>query len=197
MLTELLNDYQVILASQSPRRQHLLTELGIPFEILVNHDLEETYPDGLSKDEIPVYLAKLKARAAMPNISDKTLLITADTIVWLEGKVVNKPLDHADAIRILHSLSGNMHEVITGVCLTLPDTQHTFFASTFVYFSDLTDSEISYYIDKWQPLDKAGAYGIQEWIGYIGIERIEGSYFNVMGLPVQRLYKELKSFLSF
>jgi len=160
MIRELLNDYQVILASQSPRRQHLLTELGIPFEIMVNHDLEETYPEGLTKEEIPVYLAKLKAGAAMPVISDKTLLITADT------------------------------------CLTLPDKQHTFFASTFVYFSDLTEGEISYYIDKWKPYDKAGAYGIQEWIGYIGIERIDGSYFNVMGLPVQRLYQELKTLLS-
>jgi len=173
-----------------------LTELGIPFEIIVNHDLEETYPEGLAKEEIPVYLAKLKAGAAMPVISDKTLLITADTIVWLEGQVVNKPVDHADAISILHRLSGNMHEVITGVCLTLPDKQHTFFASTFVYFSDLTEGEISYYIDKWKPYDKAGAYGIQEWIGYIGIERIDGSYFNVMGLPVQRLYQELKTLLS-
>ncbi len=196
MIGELLNDYQVILASQSPRRQHLMTELGIPYEIIVNHDLEETYPEGLSKEEIPVYLAKLKAGAAMPEISDKALLITADTIVWLEGQVVNKPVDHEDAISILHRLSGNMHEVITGVCLTLPDKQHTFFASTFVYFSDLTENEISYYIDKWQPYDKAGAYGIQEWIGYIGIERIDGSYFNVMGLPVQRLYQELKSLLS-
>jgi len=196
MIGELLNDFQVILASQSPRRQHLMTELGIPFEIIVNHDLEETYPPGLTKEEIPVYLARLKARAAMSEVSDKTLLITADTIVWLEGQVVNKPVDHADAIRILHLLSGNMHEVITGVCLTLPDKQHTFYASTFVYFSDLTENEISYYIDKWQPYDKAGAYGIQEWIGYIGIERIDGSYFNVMGLPVQRLYQELKTLLS-
>jgi septum formation protein len=196
MVADLLNDYKVILASQSPRRQHLLTEIGIPYEILANHDIEETYPDGLSKEEIPVYLARLKARAAMPVIPDKTLLITADTIVWLDGQVVNKPVDHDDAIRILQRLSGNMHEVITGVCLTLPDKQHTFFASTFVYFSNLTESEIMYYIDKWQPLDKAGAYGIQEWIGYIGIERIEGSYFNVMGLPVQKLYQELKLFLN-
>jgi len=196
MVRELLNDYKVILASQSPRRQHLLSELEIPFEILVNHELEESYPDGLSKEEIPVYLAKLKAGAAMTRVTGKTLLITADTIVWLQGEVVNKPVDRADAIRILRKLSGNMHEVITGVCLTIPDKQHSFFVSTLVYFSALTDDEIDYYINKWKPFDKAGAYGIQEWIGYIGIERIEGSYFNVMGLPVQRLYQELKLFLN-
>ena len=131
MIREWLNDYKVILASQSPRRQHLLSELEIPFEVLVNHDLDESYPDGLSKEEIPVYLARLKAGSVMPEVTGKTLLITADTIVWLQGEVVNKPVDKADAIRILKKLSGNMHEVITGVCLTLPDKQHTFFASTF------------------------------------------------------------------
>jgi len=196
MLPEKLKDYQVILASQSPRRQHLLSGLGISFDVITNHDLEETYPEGLSKEEIPVYLARLKAGAVIPDLKDKTLLITADTIVWLNGEVVNKPVNHADAVRILNSLSGNMHEVITGVCLTLNGRQHTFHASTLVYFAELDEREIKYYVKNWKPFDKAGAYGIQEWIGYIGIERIEGSYFNVMGLPVQKLYHELIAFLN-
>jgi len=192
MIKELLKDYRVVLASQSPRRQNLMKELKIEFEIVLNHTVEETYPSGLSKEQIPVYLAILKAHSVMPEVPDKTLLITADTIVWHKEGVVNKPADYEDAVYILSQLSGSMHEVITGVCLSTKQKEHTFHASTHVYFSELTNDEIRYYIDTYQPFDKAGAYGIQEWIGYIGIERIEGSYFNVMGLPVQRLYKELK-----
>jgi septum formation protein len=196
MIVDILKDYHVILASQSPRRQYLLKELMIDFEILPNHELEEIYPAGLSKEEIPVYLAEKKAESVMPVIPEKTLLITADTIVWLNGKVVNKPANHNEAISMLHELSGSMHEVITGVCISLPHMKHSFYCSTLVWFTDLSDKEISEYVTAYRPFDKAGAYGIQEWIGYIGIERIEGSYFNVMGLPVQKLYQQLKVILK-
>jgi len=196
MIVDILKDYHVILASQSPRRQYLLRELRIDFEILPNHELEEIYPAGLLKEEIPVYLAEKKAESVMPVIPEKTLLITADTIVWLNGKVVNKPANHNEAVSMLHELSGSMHEVITGVCISLPHAKHSFYCSTLVWFTDLSDTEINDYVTAYHPYDKAGAYGIQEWIGYIGIERIEGSYFNVMGLPVQRLYKELKGIIK-
>ena len=196
MLSERLKDFHIILGSGSPRRHHLLKELGINFEIRVINDLDETYPDGLSKQEIPVYLAELKSRAIMEALPPQTLLITADTIVWLDGKVINKPRDRADAIRILHGLSGNVHEVLTGVCLRTAEKMQSFHTSSLVWFTALSDEEIYYYIDRYKPYDKAGAYGVQEWIGYIGIEKIEGSYFNVMGLPIQKVYHELKELLG-
>jgi septum formation protein len=196
MLHEKLKDLRIILGSGSPRRQALLHELGIEYEIMLNNDLQESYPAGLSKQEIPVYLAELKSRAIMQEVPPDTLLITADTIVWLDGKVINKPRDLADAVSILKRLSGNMHEVLTGVCLRTAERMHSFHASSLVWFATLGDEEINYYIDQYKPFDKAGAYGVQEWIGYIGIEKIEGSYFNVMGLPIQKVYHELKRLLG-
>ncbi len=196
MLHEKLKDYHIILGSGSPRRQYLLNELGFDYEVMVINDLAETYPEGLSRQEIPVYLAEKKARTIMEKVPPDTLLITADTIVWLEGRVINKPKDRADAVSILKRLSGNMHEVLTGVCLMTSSWMHSFHASSLVWFSRLSDEEINYYIEHYKPYDKAGAYGVQEWIGYIGIEKIEGSYFNVMGLPIHKVYHELKKLLG-
>jgi len=196
MISEILKNYRIILASQSPRRQYLLKELGIDFEIIENPETDEKYPPELSREQIPVYLAEMKANLAMPVIPDKTLLITADTIVWLKGKVINKPAGYTEALQMLEELSGEVHEVLTGVCLSTSQKRHSFYTSTLVYFARLSKEEISYYVEQYRPYDKAGAYGIQEWIGYIGIERIEGSYFNVMGLPVQELYREMIKFLS-
>jgi septum formation protein len=196
MISEILKNCRIILASQSPRRQYLLKELGIDFEIIENPETDEKYPPELSREQIPVYLAEMKANLAMPVIPDKTLLITADTIVWLKGKVINKPAGYTEALQMLEELSGEVHEVLTGVCLSTSQKRHSFYTSTLVYFARLSKEEISYYVEQYRPYDKAGAYGIQEWIGYIGIERIEGSYFNVMGLPVQELYREMIKFLS-
>jgi septum formation protein len=196
MILATLKDWRIILASKSPRRQYLLKELGIDFEIIASADINEKYPPELTKEEIPVYLAEVKARVAMPSIPDKTLLITADTIVWLNGRVINKPTGYNEAVKMLEELSGKMHEVLTGVCLSTNRERHSFHTSTLVYFAGLSGEEIRYYVEKYRPYDKAGAYGIQEWIGYIGIEKIEGSYFNVMGLPVQELYREMIKFLS-
>jgi len=196
MVSSIFNDYTIILASKSPRRQYLLNELGIDFKIIADSETDESYPPGLSKEEIPVYLAEKKAKHALTNIPDKTLLITADTIVWLKGKVINKPAGYTPAIKMLEELSGEVHEVLTGVCLSTNMKRHSFYTSTLVYFASLSKEEIKYYVEQYHPYDKAGAYGIQEWIGYIGIERIEGSYFNVMGLPVQELYREMIKFLS-
>ena len=191
-----LHDYHIILGSGSPRRRYLLEEMGLKFEVRVNDGLEETWPEGLDKEDIPVYLAEMKAEHILPAPAGRELLITADTIVWMDGEVINKPIDPGDASRMLKKLSGNEHEVLTGVCLKTSEGKHTFCASSHVWFAELTDGEINYYIENFNPLDKAGAYGIQDWIGYIGVEKIEGSYFNVMGLPLQRLYHELKTFLG-
>lgn len=191
---ENINTKKVILASRSPRRQYLLKGLGIEFEVWVKNDVDEQYPSHLSYEEIPVFLARRKAQIFADKLKNNHLLITADTIVWCEEQVLDKPKDFHDAREILIKLSGNKHLVITGVCIKTLEKEVAFFASTDVYFSNLTNQEIEYYLDKYKPYDKAGAYGIQEWIGYIGIEKIEGSYFNVMGLPIQRLYTELKRF---
>jgi len=191
---ENINTKKVILASRSPRRQYLLKGLGIEFEVWVKNDVDEQYPSHLSYEEIPVFLARRKAQTFTDKLKNNHLLITADTIVWCEEQVLDKPKDFHDAREILNKLSGNKHLVITGVCIKTLEKEVAFFVSTDVYFSNLTNQEIEYYLDKYKPYDKAGAYGIQEWIGYIGIEKIEGSYFNVMGLPVQRLYTELKRF---
>ena len=185
---------KIILGSASPRRQKLFSELGIEFEVLVKNDIEEIYPPHLQNEEIALFLAQLKADKFTDELKDNKLVITADTIVVLKGNVIGKPVDIEDADRILHQLSGNMHRVITGVCVISQSKKICFYSETDVFFRKLTDEEINYYLSVHKPLDKAGAYGIQEWIGYIGIERIEGSYFNVMGLPVQRLYEELKKF---
>ncbi|MDO8928635.1 MAG: Maf-like protein [Bacteroidota bacterium] len=185
--------YEIILASKSPRRQQLLSDLGLKFSVQ-SMDIPENFPEGLGMNEVPVYLAELKAEAFRPILKDNQLVITADTIVWLDGKVLNKPSDYADGFRMLRDLSGKKHQVITGVCLLSTDKKVSFYASTDVWFKELSDEEINYYLENFRPYDKAGAYGIQEWIGYIGINHIEGSFFNVMGLPIQGLYEQLKTF---
>jgi len=188
-----LNNFKIILASRSPRRQELMSELGIKFKI-VTRDYDESFPDGLSGNEIALYVAKAKASVFKNEVAENEIVIAADTIVWCNNEVLGKPVDKADAIRILKEISGNTHEVITGVSLLSSKKQITFSVATKVTFEVLSDEEIDYYIDNYNPYDKAGAYGIQEWIGITACSRIEGSYFNVVGLPVQRLYKELQEF---
>lgn len=191
MLSHLKN-YNIILASQSPRRQELLRGLNIPFEVK-EIDVEETYPKGLVGVDIPMYLAEKKANAYSDLMDEKTLLITADTIVWHEGAVYGKPSDREEAYTMLKSLSGKTHKVITGVCISTISRRKVFSVISEVRFAKMNQHEINYYLDNYSPYDKAGAYGVQEWIGFIGVEFIEGSYFNVMGLPIQRLYNELKN----
>jgi len=171
-----------------------LQETGIPFRLAIPLDVEEKYPEGLDKFQIPVYLAEMKSKA-YGDIPDSEILVTADTIVWHNNKVVGKPKDPEDAFRILTALAGNMHEVITGVCVRKNFKTTSFYSHSEVYFTKLSPEEIRFYIENYKPFDKAGGYGIQDWIGYVGIERINGSYFNVMGLPVQKLYRELEVFI--
>ena len=189
-----LKNYHIILASNSPRRRELLAGLGIDFEVRVLPDIEENYPPTLPVSQIAQYIAKEKALAYREMMTDDQLIITADTVVIAAGEVMGKPVDAADAYRILRKLSGCKHQVITGICLTSTAVQREFSVTTDVAFKQLTDDEIHYYINHYHPFDKAGAYGIQEWIGYIGVTGLEGSYFNVMGLPVQRIYTELSQF---
>ncbi len=189
-----LKKYNIILGSQSPRRLELLKGIDIPFTVKIIAGLEEVYPPQLQAEEIPLFLAELKASAYLPEIDENTLVITADTIVWSEGKVLGKPTDLADAREMIQQLSGKTHEVFTGVCIQTKSKKVSFTAVSHVTFSTLTETEIDYYLSHYKPLDKAGAYGVQEWIGYIAVEHIEGSYFNVMGLPIQRLYTALKEF---
>ncbi len=184
---------KIILASNSPRRKELLGGLGYEFEVRVIDGIDESYPDGLTMEEIPRYIAAAKASAY--TVGADELLLTADTVVVLDEEVLGKPADAADAARMLHALSGRTHHVITGVCLKTQDDERRFSVSTEVTFKALTDEEIDHYISHYHPYDKAGAYGIQEWIGYIGVTGIRGSYFNVMGLPVQRIYQELQGML--
>ncbi|HLP04638.1 MAG TPA: Maf-like protein [Paludibacter sp.] len=191
MLTH-LNKYKIVLASQSPRRQELLQGLNISFEIR-NIEVEETFPKGIVGVDIPKFLAEKKAAAFDKWMDDNTLLITADTIVWHEGKVFGKPKDKEEATAMLKALSGKTHQVITGVCISTHKRRKVFSVISEVRFAKLTNKEINYYLEHYKPYDKAGGYGVQEWIGFVGVEFIEGSYFNVMGLPVQRLYNELKN----
>jgi septum formation protein len=194
MVMENLKKYDVVLASASPRRSKLLGELGIDFKVLVRA-VAEHYPPDLNGEEIAIHLSRMKADAFEEAFfKENTLLITADTIVCLEGKVLGKPENREDAVDTLNLLSGKMHQVITGVSLRTLQKQVNFGVSTDVYFKELKDDEIIHYVDQYKPYDKAGAYGIQEWIGYIGIERIDGSFYNVMGLPVLKLYEELQKF---
>ncbi|MCD7923929.1 MAG: Maf-like protein [Bacteroides sp.] len=187
-----LKKYRVILASNSPRRKELLSGLGIDYEVKTLPGIEESYPDTLKGEEIPLYIAREKADAYRDSMQPDELIITADTIVWLDGVVMGKPKDEEDARNMLRRLSGKTHQVMTGVCLTTTGFRKSFSTVTDVTFTDLTEEEIHYYVEHYKPMDKAGAYGIQEWIGFVGVQSIAGSYFNVMGLPVQRLYKELK-----
>lgn len=187
-----LKKYHIILASNSPRRRELLSGLGVDYEVRALPGVDESYPDTLSGEDIPVYISREKAAAYLPSIAPDELIITADTIVWLDGRVLGKPADEADACRMLRELSGRTHQVITGVTLSTAAFQKSFAVTSEVEFAPLTEEEITYYVDHYRPLDKAGAYGVQEWIGFIGVRRLSGSYFNVMGLPIQRLYQELK-----
>ncbi len=190
-----LNKYKVILASNSPRRRELLAGLGIRFDVRVLPDIDEGYPAGeLATADIPKYIAEKKAEANRGQMAADELLITADTVVIVDDIVLGKPADADEARRMLHRLSGKTHQVITGVCLATASRKRVFSVSTDVTFKVLTDAEIDYYISEYRPYDKAGAYGIQEWIGYIGVTALNGSYFNVMGLPVQRIYTELLNF---
>jgi septum formation protein len=191
---ELLNNlkkYHIILGSQSPRRAELLKGIFLDFEV-ENINAIEVYPPSIVGVDIPMYLAEFKAAAYKMKMQENTLLITADTIVWHEGQVLGKPKNKEHAKQMLQSLSGKTHQVITGVCISTLKRQKTFHVISEVRFSKLTESEIDFYLENFQPYDKAGSYGIQEWIGFVGVEHINGSYFNVMGLPVQRLYNELK-----
>jgi septum formation protein len=192
-----LRSFRILLASRSPRRQMLMQQAGLPFESWIKEEVAEDYPVGLSPGEVAVYLARLKARNYRDDLEPADILVTADTIVVLDDRILGKPTDRAEAVVMLSSLSGRPHEVITGVCLTSVSREKTFLSSTIVWFDHLERFEIEEYIDRFRPYDKAGSYGIQEWIGYMGIHRIEGSYFNVMGLPIQQLYQELKSFTGF
>lgn len=189
-----LSKYKIILASNSPRRKELLSGLGIDFQIRTIKGIDESYPDSLQGEDIPIYISKKKASVYLQSISDDELLITADTIVYLDGEVMGKPKSAEDAIGMLSRLSGRIHDVITGVSIVTKEKQVSFASTSKVSFASLTEKEIMYYVDNYSPLDKAGAYGIQEWIGYIGVNGLSGSYFNVMGLPVQRLYEELRKF---
>jgi len=194
ILSEQLKDYRIILASQSPRRQELLRDLGISFETIIR-DYDETYPEGLSGEEIAIHVAKAKALSFKNEIAEKEIVITADTIVWCKNSVLGKPVNQEDAIRMITAISGDIHEVITAVTLLSTEKIITFSDTTKVRFDSLSPDEISYYVERFKPFDKAGAYGIQEWIGLAACSYIEGSYFNVVGLPVQRLNIELKKFL--
>ena len=186
-----LKKYKVILASNSPRRKELLAGLGVDYEVRTLPDVDESYPETLQGADIPLYIAKEKADAYVAMMQPGELMITADTIVWLDGKVLGKPRDREDALQMLRTMSGRTHEGFTGVCITTTDWQRSFTAQTEVRFATLSEEEIAYYVDNFQPMDKAGAYGVQEWIGFIGVENISGSYYNIMGLPVQKLYREL------
>ena len=195
-MLENLKKYHIILASNSPRRRELLGGLGIPFEVKVLPDIEESYPVNLPVSLIAEYIAKEKANAYQKVMADNDLIITADTIVIVGDEVMGEPVDADDACRMLRKLSGVTHQVTTGVCLTTKHFQRQFSVTTDVTFKVLSDEEIHHYISVYKPFDKAGAYGIQEWIGYIGVTQLNGSYFNVMGLPVQRIYMELSGVIQ-
>ena len=190
------SSYEILLASDSPRRSALLKELNLPFRVVETEHSDEKYPQDLSGGEIALYLAEHKSAAYTGKLEENQVLLTADTIVWHRGKELGKPANRQEAIEMLSQLSGDTHQVFTGVCLRSARTSRAFYAKTDVTFSVLSSREIGHYVDRYKPFDKAGAYGIQEWIGHIGVERIVGSYFNVMGLPVQRVYSELRKFVS-
>ena len=194
MLKDKLKNYKLVLASGSPRRQQFLKELDLDFEIRLK-DVEEVYPEHLQGAEITDYLAKLKASALDESLSDDEIIITSDTIVWHENKALGKPQDKEDAFTMIQSLSGKTHEVITSVCIKTSTKPEVCNDITRVTFNLLTDEEINYYLDKYKPFDKAGSYGIQEWIGLVAIARIEGSYANVVGLPVDKVYQYLNKFV--
>jgi MAF protein len=190
-----LSKYEIILGSNSPRRKELLAGLDIDFEVKTMPDTDESYPPSMNPEEVPLYIAEKKAAAFLDTLKKDELLITADTVVVLKsGEILGKPQNREDATRMLTLLSEEEHKVITGVCIVTKEKAARFSVSSSVKFSQLPPEDIAYYLEKYSPYDKAGSYGIQEWIGYVGVESIEGSFYNVMGLPVQRLYQELKNF---
>ncbi|MDR1859654.1 MAG: Maf family nucleotide pyrophosphatase [Bacteroidales bacterium] len=188
-----LKKYRIILASESPRRQQLLQELGLDFEVRPSH-APEAFPAELGMTAIPVFLAEQKANALSATMQPDELLITADTIVWKDGRIMNKPASRQEAIDMLKDLSNAQHQVITGMHIRTTERQLSFHSVSEVRFEELLDAEIAYYVDHFHPYDKAGGYGIQEWLGYVAISRIEGSFYNVMGLPLHQLYQHLKKF---
>lgn len=193
LLKDKIKNYDVVLVSQSPRRRELLKGLEVDFTS-TSVDTDESYPTSLKGADIPIYIATQKADAYLPQMEDNTLAITADTVVFIDNQILGKPSERAAAIAMLQHLSGNTHQVITGVCIQTKQKRVAFSATSEVTFANLTAEEIEHYVDFYKPFDKAGSYGVQEWIGYIGIEKIVGSYFNVMGLPIQKLYKMLNAF---
>ncbi len=186
-----MKNIRLILASNSPRRKQLLAGLGIDFEVMVLKGIDESYPENLEVEKVAEYIAGKKAAAYRDVVDDNTIVITADTIVVLDGMVMGKPATHDDACHMLRLLSGHTHHVITGVCLSSKNEKRSISVTSEVTFKQLSEEEIEYYVSHYKPYDKAGAYGIQEWIGYVGVTSLRGSYFNVMGLPVQRIYHEL------
>ncbi|MCQ2195512.1 MAG: Maf-like protein [Paludibacteraceae bacterium] len=190
----MLEKYDIILASNSPRRKELLGGLGVNFRVQTISGLDESYPETLQAGEIPLYLAKKKSSAYEQIMAANTMIITADTIVWHNNRVLGKPKSREQAIEMIRSLAGDNHKVFTGVCVKTKDREASFFCESSVKFAALTQAEIEYYVDNYKPFDKAGAYGIQEWIGYVGVESMVGSFYNIMGLPVHQLYAVLKSF---
>lgn len=193
-MLENLNKYHILLASKSPRRRELMSDLRIPFSSISLGGIDESYPEYLPKSEVPRYIANKKADVYMKRIRGNEMIITADTLVIKDDKVYGKPENYAEAARMLRELSGKVHKVITGVCILTADRRTSFTSETEVKFAELADDDITYYVENYLPYDKAGAYGIQEWIGCIAVEWINGSFYNVMGLPVQRLFQELKLF---
>ena len=189
-----VTDYKLLRASNSPRREELLRGIDIDFEIKVLPNIDESYPLDLPVEEVAEFVAQMKAKSYISILKEDELLITADTVVVLDGTIYGKPINKKDAAEMLRSLSGRTHRVISGVCLTSITKQTSFSVASDVEFEQLTVEEIEYYIERYSPFDKAGSYGVQEWIGYIGVKHINGSYFNIMGLPIQRLYRELISF---
>lgn len=187
-----LKGKELILASASPRRKWLMDELGVSFSVQPKN-VEEIYPDNLKREEIPLFLSKLKADAFSEDELEGKIVLTADTIVWLNDCELQKPIDLEEAKRMIRQLSGNTHEVYTAITIRTSEKTISDFDRTEVHFRELTEDEIDFYVEKYKPLDKAGAYGIQEWIGYIGIDRIDGCYFNVMGLPLRKVYAALNS----
>ncbi len=189
-----LKKYQIVLASNSPRRKELLQRMGVNFKVRTLFGIDESYPDSLRGEDIVCYISRNKAQAYRTSMASNELLITADTIVYVDGEVMGKPKNAEQAKEMLHKLSGKSHQVITGVTIVTAERTENFGVTSQVKFAEITDEEINYYVDNFLPFDKAGAYGIQEWIGIVAVEEIKGSYFNVVGLPVQRLYQKLKTF---
>lgn len=193
-MLENLNKYEIVLASNSPRRKELLQRMGVNFKVRTLFGIDESYPDSLRGEDIVCYISRNKAKAYQSSMAPNELLITADTIVYVDGEVMGKPKNAEQAREMLHKLSGKTHQVITGVTIVTAKRTENFGVTSQVKFTNITDEEINFYVDNYLPFDKAGAYGIQEWIGIVAVEEIKGSYFNVVGLPVQRLYQKLKTF---